>query len=256
MASPFRPVRMPVASGVRPGFRRSPCGWMEPWNGRNEMRGAVSPPAFGFSAITCSLSGPADRLAVAARWRAPAIGRWSSPRPGTARASSPGSSPRREFRPSTCTATCRKAPAPGTWPRFPVTRSASWSRPTSPPAASTSTASAWSSTRIRRRAQGLRAPGRAHRPRGRRGPCDHPADPAQGSEVRRLMRRAGVVPVAPAAGPHSPVLRSIAGPPAERVTPAPRRRGERRLPAVGNATGPGAAAVSARSGGHRGHGRR
>jgi superfamily II DNA/RNA helicase len=33
---------------------------------------------------------------------------------------------------------------------FPAARSASWSRPTSPPAASTSTASAWSSTRIRR----------------------------------------------------------------------------------------------------------
>jgi superfamily II DNA/RNA helicase len=75
--------------------------------------------------------------------------------------------------------------------------------------------------------------------------------PAQGSEVRRLMRRAGVVPHAVTAGPHSPVLRSIAGPSADRVMPAPRRRGEGRPLAAGNATGPGAAAVSARSGGHR-----
>jgi superfamily II DNA/RNA helicase len=79
---------------------------------------------------------------------------------------------------------------------------------------------------------------------------------AQGSEVRRLMRRAGVVPLAAAAGPHSPVLRSIAGPPAERVMPVPRRRSEGRALAADNATGPGAAAVSARSGGHRGHRRR
>ena len=50
--------------------------------------------------------------------------------------------------------------------------------------------------------------------------------PAQGSEVRRLMRRAGVVPLAVAAGPDSPVLRSIAGPPAERVMPSPRHRGQ------------------------------
>jgi len=80
--------------------------------------------------------------------------------------------------------------------------------------------------------------------------------PAQGSEVRRLMRRAGVVPVATAAGPHSPVLRSIAGPPVARVMPAPRRRSEGPLLAAGNATGPGAAAVSARSGGYRRHRRR
>jgi superfamily II DNA/RNA helicase len=48
--------------------------------------------------------------------------------------------------------------------------------------------------------------------------------PDQGSDVRRLMRRAGVVPQTRPAGPPSPVLRSIAGPPAERVVPSPRRR--------------------------------
>jgi superfamily II DNA/RNA helicase len=80
--------------------------------------------------------------------------------------------------------------------------------------------------------------------------------PAQGSEVRRLMRRAGVVPHAVTAGPHSPVLRSITGPSAERVMPASRRGGEGRPLATGNATGPGPAAVSARSGGHRRHRRR
>jgi superfamily II DNA/RNA helicase len=52
--------------------------------------------------------------------------------------------------------------------------------------------------------------------------------PAQGREVRRLMRRAGVIPLTAAADPHSPVLRSIAGPPAERVVPAPRARRGRR----------------------------
>jgi hypothetical protein len=76
--------------------------------------------------------------------------------------------------------------------------------------------------------------------------------PAQGSEVRRLMRRAGVVPQAATAGPHSPVLRSIAGPPAERVAPRPRRRSEGHAQAAASATGPGAAAVSRMSGGHRG----
>jgi superfamily II DNA/RNA helicase len=69
--------------------------------------------------------------------------------------------------------------------------------------------------------------------------------PAQGGEVRRLMRRAGVVPRAAAADPHSPVLRSIAGPPAAPIAPTPRRHGH----ATGShATGPGAAATS---GGYR-----
>ena len=76
--------------------------------------------------------------------------------------------------------------------------------------------------------------------------------PAQGSEVRRLMRRAGVVPLAVTADPHSPVLRSIAGPPAERIVPPPRRHSQGQALAAASATGPGAAAVSRRSGGHRG----
>jgi superfamily II DNA/RNA helicase len=80
--------------------------------------------------------------------------------------------------------------------------------------------------------------------------------PAQGSEVGRLMRRAGVVPHAVTAGPQSPMLRSIAGPPAEPVRPAPRRHGEGQTLAAAHTTGPGAAAVSARSGGHRGRRRR
>ena len=76
--------------------------------------------------------------------------------------------------------------------------------------------------------------------------------PAQGTEVRKLMHRAGVVARAVTAGPDSPVLRSIAGPPAERVAPQPRRHGEGQALAAASATGPGAAAVSRMSGGHRG----
>jgi superfamily II DNA/RNA helicase len=76
--------------------------------------------------------------------------------------------------------------------------------------------------------------------------------PAQSSEVRRLMHRAGVVPLAVTAGPHSPELRSIAGPPAERVVPPPRRRSQGQALVAASATGPGAAAVSRMSGGHRG----
>jgi superfamily II DNA/RNA helicase len=78
--------------------------------------------------------------------------------------------------------------------------------------------------------------------------------PAQGMEVRRLMRRAGVIPRAAAAGPHSPVLRSIAGPPAAPIAPAARHRGQALTAARG--TGPGAAAMSAGYRGRRGrHGR-
>ncbi len=88
--------------------------------------------------------------------------------------------------------------------------------------------------------------------------------PAQGHEVRRLMRRAGVTPLTAPANPHSPVLRSIAGPPAERVTPAPRRHGEGRPrttagaggPGTASAAGPRAAAMSAGYRGHRGRRRR
>ena len=66
------------------------------------------------------------------------------------------------------------------------------------------------------------------------------------------MRHAGVVPRAMTAGPHSPVLRSIAGPPADRVVPPPRRRSQGQALMAVSATGPDAAAVSRRSGGHRG----
>jgi superfamily II DNA/RNA helicase len=82
--------------------------------------------------------------------------------------------------------------------------------------------------------------------------------PAQGKEVRRLMHRAGVSPVAVTANPQSPVLRSIAGPPAERVMPTARRRGQVQGQAQSppltatSATGAGAAAMSRRSGGRRG----
>jgi len=80
--------------------------------------------------------------------------------------------------------------------------------------------------------------------------------PAQGSEVRRLMHRAGVVPLNATAGPHSPVLRSIAGPPAERVMPPRRHPRQGQALAAVSATGAGAAAVSRGSGGHRGRRRR
>jgi superfamily II DNA/RNA helicase len=86
--------------------------------------------------------------------------------------------------------------------------------------------------------------------------------PAQGTQVAGLMRRAGVVPLAAVADPRSPVLRSIAGPPAERVTPMPGRPGEHGPRAASGtttpeatgapATGACAAAVSARSGIRRG----
>ncbi|HEY1627423.1 MAG TPA: DEAD/DEAH box helicase [Streptosporangiaceae bacterium] len=77
--------------------------------------------------------------------------------------------------------------------------------------------------------------------------------PDQGSEVRRLMRRAGVVPLAGVASPHSPLLRSIAGPPAERVVPSPRRPRQGPVLAVASATGPSAAAISRGAGGRRRH---
>jgi superfamily II DNA/RNA helicase len=71
--------------------------------------------------------------------------------------------------------------------------------------------------------------------------------PAQTHEVRTLMGRAGVVPVAAAVGPRSPLLRSIAGPSAQPV-PRPARAAAPALAAL-PATGRGAVAASA---GHRG----
>jgi superfamily II DNA/RNA helicase len=73
--------------------------------------------------------------------------------------------------------------------------------------------------------------------------------PAQVREVRSLMRRAGVAPVAAAVGPGSPLLRSIAGPPAQPVTrPARPTAPDPALTAM-PATGRGAVAASA---GYRG----
>jgi len=76
---------------------------------------------------------------------------------------------------------------------------------------------------------------------------------AQAAEVRILMRKAGVTPQAATAGPGSPVLRSIAGPPVRRVASVTKLA---RVPAPdgARATGRGAAAASGslRSPGGRG----
>ena len=74
--------------------------------------------------------------------------------------------------------------------------------------------------------------------------------PAQAREVRTLMKRANVIPLAATVGPGSPLLRSIAGPPAKPIAPAPRAV---RHTAVAPATGTGAVAMSA---GYRGRRRR
>jgi superfamily II DNA/RNA helicase len=75
----------------------------------------------------------------------------------------------------------------------------------------------------------------------------------QAAEVRTLMRKAGVTPQATVVGPESPVLRSIAGPPARRVAQVTKLA---RVPAATatatQATGRGAAAMS---GSFRGRGR-
>ncbi len=74
--------------------------------------------------------------------------------------------------------------------------------------------------------------------------------PAQAREVRTLMKRANVVPLDATVGPGSPLLRSIAGPPAKPIMLAP--------PTVHHVsaapgTGRGAVAMSA---GYRGRRRR
>jgi superfamily II DNA/RNA helicase len=71
--------------------------------------------------------------------------------------------------------------------------------------------------------------------------------PAQVREVHTLMRRVGVVPAAATVSPGSPLLRSIAGPPA-RPVPQPERTAAPALTAM-PATGRGAVAASA---GYRG----
>jgi superfamily II DNA/RNA helicase len=70
--------------------------------------------------------------------------------------------------------------------------------------------------------------------------------PAQAGEVRALMRKARVVPLAATVTPKSALLRSIAGEPAAPVTPPPRPAAARAeaAPAVPG-TGRGAAAMSA-----------
>jgi superfamily II DNA/RNA helicase len=74
--------------------------------------------------------------------------------------------------------------------------------------------------------------------------------PPQAREVRMLMKRANVVPLAATVGPESRLLRSIAGPPAKPIAPkAPAVRHA----AAGPATGAGAAAASARYRGRRRH---
>ena len=78
----------------------------------------------------------------------------------------------------------------------------------------------------------------------------------QSSEVRTLMRKAGVSPQASTAGPGSAVLRSIAGPPAKPVMRVARSAGTARAsapaPAGGQPGSRGAAAASAAFRGRRG----
>jgi superfamily II DNA/RNA helicase len=77
--------------------------------------------------------------------------------------------------------------------------------------------------------------------------------PAQAGDVRVLMRRAGVSPLAASVSPHSALLHSIAGPPAAR-TERPLQPSVTEAPlTAGPATGRGAVAMSA---GYRGRRRR
>jgi superfamily II DNA/RNA helicase len=72
--------------------------------------------------------------------------------------------------------------------------------------------------------------------------------PAQAADVRGLMRRAGVRPLAASVGPGSALLRSLAGPPAAPVAPV-RPPAAAVTPAASPGTGRGAVAMSA---GYRG----
>jgi superfamily II DNA/RNA helicase len=76
--------------------------------------------------------------------------------------------------------------------------------------------------------------------------------PAQAGDVRGLMRRAGVSPLAATVRPGSALLRSIAGPPAAPVAPAEPPAAMAAL-AAAPAVGRGAVAMSA---GYRGRRRR
>ncbi len=75
--------------------------------------------------------------------------------------------------------------------------------------------------------------------------------PAQAADVRMLMRRAGVVPLAASVSPGSALLRSIAGPPARRVAPSAQPAAREAAVTASPGTGRGAAAASARYRGRR-----
>ncbi len=77
--------------------------------------------------------------------------------------------------------------------------------------------------------------------------------PAQAGDVRVLMRRAGVSPLAASVSPDSALLHSIAGPPAARAERPPQRALTEAPMTAGPATGRGAVAMSA---GYRGRRRR
>jgi superfamily II DNA/RNA helicase len=77
--------------------------------------------------------------------------------------------------------------------------------------------------------------------------------PAQAGDVRALMRKAHIVPLAATVNPGSALLRSIAGQPASPLAPEPRPSAATRkaAPPARPATGRGAAAASARYRGRR-----
>jgi len=77
--------------------------------------------------------------------------------------------------------------------------------------------------------------------------------PAQAREIRALMKRANVIPLAATVSPGSPLLRSIAGPPAQPVAPPAPAVQHAEYTAAAPATGGGAVAMSA---GYRGRRRR
>ena len=96
-----------------------------------------------------------------------------SPGPRSASTGWSSSSPRSASAPARCTAARPSGYARARWPSSRKAASTSWSPPTSPPAASTSTASRWSCTSTRRRTRRTTCTGPAV-PRG-------PASPARSS---------------------------------------------------------------------------
>ena len=77
--------------------------------------------------------------------------------------------------------------------------------------------------------------------------------PAHAREMRALLTRASVIPLAATVRPGSPLLRSIAGPPARPAAPAAPAVQHAQQTAAAAATGGGAAAMPA---GYRGRRRR